>query len=131
MLCEKCQKKEADHHLTIITGDTLKKMDLCRECFDESVPSDTNGLTAAQHEALCEYCGAQACAGGVNFPKFMCLVCSTEYDRYMEKQFEQLVKRFSKQTPQEPSMLLESHLNKADQHMRQWVSEKANQQGND
>ena len=129
MLCEKCHQREATCHVSIIEGGIVKSKDLCIECHEASSPKAGEFL-AAQRNARCEYCGGQPCAGGtdvlalvtgVQKLKFMCMPCSMEHNRYIRQQMQQDASGLSQQ---EQLALLRKLDKEADEHMKQWVSER-------
>lgn len=107
----------------------MQKRDLCPECFEASSP-DARGFASAQRDARCEYCGGQPCAGGTDFLalvtgvqklKFMCMPCSMEHNRYLQEHLQQGASALSQQ---EQLALLRKLNNEADQHMKEWVSQR-------
>jgi len=129
MLCENCHKNEATCHVCTVVGDVSQSRDLCSECYEASSP-EAREFSAAQHDARCEYCGGQPCGGGTDFLamatgvqklKFMCMPCSMEHNRFVQEQLRDDALELSQ--PEQLAMLrkIDRH---ADEHMRQWISER-------
>lgn len=127
MLCESCHQREATCHLTSILGDLMQKRDLCQECF-EALSPDAGTLAAA--DSRCEYCEGQAFSGGTDIlalltgiqqMRFMCMPCSAEVQRYMLQELAALPEGLSYK---EQLSALRSLRDRADAHIRQWVSER-------
>ena len=102
--------------------------DLCIECHEASSP-EAREFSAAQGNARCQYCGGQPCAGGTDFLalvtgiqklKFMCMPCSMEHNRFVQGQLQE----DSGLSQQEQLALLRKIDRDADEHMRQWISER-------
>jgi protein-arginine kinase activator protein McsA len=121
MLCESCHQREANHHITTcINADVVQKRDLCPECFLTNSPDaspESRRLATAQRDARCVYCGGQPYLCGTVLPailrgdqnlKFVCIPCSIEHNRYL----------------QEHSDLMGKLNEEADQHMKEWVSQR-------
>jgi hypothetical protein len=107
----------------------MKSRDLCVECHEASSP-EAKAYAAAQRGAHCQYCGGQPCAGGTDFLalvtgvqklKFMCMPCSMEHNRYVG---DQLQRDASGLSQEEQLALLRELDQDADEHMKQWVSER-------
>ena len=137
MLCETCQKRDATVHFTTISGDVLKKVDLCDECFRASNLPHAHELTEAQ-EAGCRYCGGKAhCGGadpiaglgGVKKISFMCRPCAEEYFRFLDLKMP----GFGSDTlTKEQAAKLAKHdsgaiFTLAEEHMKKWVAERDSQ----
>jgi protein-arginine kinase activator protein McsA len=129
MLCERCQKNEATCHVCTIVDGVSQSRDLCIDCHEASSP-EAREFSAAQRDAHCEYCGGQRCAGGTDFLalvtgvqklKFMCMPCSTEHNRYVQQQLQQDASGLSQR---EQLVWLRKLDREADEHMKQWVSER-------
>ena len=130
MLCENCHRNEATCHVCTIVGDVFQSRDLCSECY-ESSSLEAREHSAAQPDARCEYCGGQPCASGIAVmvtevptPKFMCMPCSMEYNRYLQGQLQPLPQDSSRLSQQEQLDFLRQLYRQADEHMRQWVAER-------
>jgi hypothetical protein len=128
ILCEVCHERPATHH--ICDGGTGKSSDFCGECFQASVPPDIIQSTAAVRDAHCQYCGSQPCAGGTDMlalitgvqkSKYMCMPCSTEYYRFIQRQLSPDASGLSRQ---EQLTVIRKLVDEADAHMKQWVSER-------
>jgi protein-arginine kinase activator protein McsA len=129
MLCEKCNERDATVHSINIVKGVSKKVDLCDECFEASSPEGKE-FASTMHDANCEYCGGQPCAGGTDVlalgvgiqqMKFMCMPCSMEYNRYIQQELQQI----SENLPQQEQLALLGKLREqADKHMKQWISDK-------
>ena len=107
----------------------MTSRDLCIECHEAGSP-EAREFSAAQRNARCEYCGGQPCAGGTDILalvtgvqklKFMCMPCSMEHNRYVQQQMRQNASGLSQQ---EQLALLRKLDEQADEHMKQWVSER-------
>jgi protein-arginine kinase activator protein McsA len=132
MLCDSCHQRPACCHIVTIVDGTKQTRDLCSECHEASSP-EAREVSAAQRGARCEYCGGQPCAGGTDFLalvtgvqklKFMCMPCSVEHNRYVQ---QQLQRDASGSSQQEQLVLLRKLDEEADEHMKQWVSERDSQ----
>jgi hypothetical protein len=123
----------ASHHVTDIEGNVMRKRDLCPECFLESspdAPGESRRVAAVLRDARCVYCGGQPCMGGTDFLaivtgaqklKFMCMACSMEHNRYLQ---EHLQEDAPPVPPEEQVLLLRKLDEEADQHMKNWVSQR-------
>jgi protein-arginine kinase activator protein McsA len=127
-LCEVCHERRAIHH--ICYGGTGKSSHLCEECFEKSATLEERESTAAMREAHCQYCGGQPCAAGIDLfalakgiqqMKYMCMPCSMEYHQYIQQEARGAS---SNLPPQEQLAAFLRLSTQADQHMRQWVSER-------
>jgi hypothetical protein len=87
-------------------------------------------FSAAVRDAHCQYCGGQPCAGGTDILalatgvqklKFMCMPCSMEHNRYVQQQMQRDVSGLSQH---QQLVLLRKLDEEADQHMKQWISER-------
>ena len=132
MLCEKCQEREATCHRYKICGDSTTVTNLCSEC-DEAGSPEARAIAEAGRKARCEYCGGQPCFGGpdmfammtgVEKLKFMCMPCSSEFQRYIQQQLQPDASDLS--TPDELSLFRKIY-EEADRHMKQWGSERDSQ----
>jgi hypothetical protein len=127
-VCEVCHERRATHF--VCYGGTGKSSHLCDECFETSASSEVRQFAIATREAHCQYCGRQPCAGGTDFlalmsgvqqMKFMCMPCSMEHNRYIQEQLRQDASGLSQQ---EQLAALRALDIAADEHMKQWVSER-------
>jgi hypothetical protein len=137
MLCNICQEREATVHTTIISGDVLRKGDLCEECFKASNPTQAHELTTAL-KAGCQYCGGEPFTGsghsldglsGTMKPSFMCKPCAQEYSRLLRLKMpgfgsDTLTKEQAAKLAQYdfPAIFAE-----AEEHMKKWVAERDSQ----
>ena len=128
ILCEVCHERPATHH--ICYGGTGKSSDFCGECFQASAPPDIIQSAQAARDAHCQYCGGQPCAGGTDMfalmtgvqkSKYMCMPCSMEYHRFIQRQLSPDASGLSQQ---EQLALLRKLDRDADEHMKRWVSER-------
>lgn len=128
MLCNSCQQRLATCHTVNIVDGVTRTRDLCQACFDASSPAATE-FASTLRDARCEYCGSQPCFGGTDFlalvtgvqkQRFMCFPCSMEHNRFVQQELERDASGVS---PQEQLSLIRKLNEKADQHMKQWVSE--------
>ena len=137
MLCDLCQKREATVHNTIISGDVLKKGDLCDECFGISKPVEASNLATAL-KAGCRYCGGEPYTGSGNSLvtvngavklTFMCKPCAEEYFRFIR---HQLPSFGDPEITTEQIAELRTHniagvLSEADEYMKRWVAGRISQ----
>ena len=130
MLCERCHEREATCHSTTVIEDVTRSTDLCSECFASSAPPETRDFLAAAKTAHCRYCGGHPCAGGTDFfemltggqqMSFMCMPCSQEFLRYTQQELERAPQGLSQQ---EQMAALGTLRDKAERHMKQWVSQR-------
>jgi len=127
-ICDACGERRATHF--VCYGGTGKSSHLCGECFESSAPPDIRESAAAVRDAHCQYCGGQPCAGGTDMfalitgvqkSKYMCMPCSTEYNRVLQ---QQLSPDDSGLSQQEQIAVIQTLLDEADAHMKQWVSDR-------
>src|SRR4051812_12885877 len=95
MLCENCQEEEANCFITntVLGGDSTTSQSLCVECAATLSP----GLKKIDEamRAGCDYCGREACGGGIDFGAamatgsqkvdVMCGACAVECSRFMKE----------------------------------------------
>ena len=131
IVCEVCHERPATHH--VCDANTGTSRDLCAECFEPSASPEVRQFSAAVRDAHCQYCGGQPCAGGTDIlalatgvqkMKFMCMPCSMEHNRYVQQQMQRDVSGLSQH---QQLVLLRKLDEEADQHMKQWVSERGSQ----
>ena len=126
-ICEVCHERRATHF--VCYSGTGKSRHLCDECFQSSAPPEVVRAAAAMRDAHCQYCGDQPCVGGPDIfalftgvlkSKDICMPCSVEYHRFLQK-------RLASETPglshQEQSAVIQKLPDEADTHMKRWVSE--------
>jgi protein-arginine kinase activator protein McsA len=135
MLCESCLQNEATSHLCTILDGTSQSRALCGEC-SEAISPGAKDFATAHREAVCEYCGCRPCAGGTDIlamlmgvqkSKFMCVPCSTEFSRFIPKEFQRQAsgRRQDEQLVLHEQMALLRTVNEAtEKHMKQWISER-------
>jgi protein-arginine kinase activator protein McsA len=120
MLCQNCHEREATCHVAAFADGISQSRDLCNECFEAEFPENMEVRTAR-----CQYCDGQPCAGGTDFlalvtgvqeTKYMCMPCSIEHNRYVQQKSQQ-----------EQLAMLRTLNIEADEHMKQWVSERHSQ----
>jgi len=126
MLCEICHTNEATCLVCTIAGGASQLKDLCDECH-EAVSPEARDFATARLDASCQYCGGQPCAGGadilamatgVHKPKFMCLPCLMEHNRFIRQQMQ----REASGLPQPEQLALLRKINdETDRHMIHWV----------
>ena len=127
-LCEVCHERPATHH--ICYGGTGKSSDLCEECFESSVPPDVRQSLSEARDAHCQYCGGQPCAGGTDMfafitgvqkSKYMCMPCTMEYHRFIQRQLSSDAPSLSQQ---EQLAVIRKLVDEADAYMKRWISER-------
>ena len=127
MLCEKCQRNEANCHITTIIGGHSTTENLCNECHEPDLRA-AREFAADPRDARCEYCGGQPCTigtdifaivTGVQKSKFMCFPCSLEYSDYIQ---QQLPKDASGLSQDDQLKVLRTLSVEVDRHLKQWVS---------
>ena len=134
MLCDICQQRKATVHATIMSGDVLKKSDLCDECFKTSKPNESGALATAL-QAGCRYCGGEPYGGGdhpiarlsgVRKVSFMCKPCTEEYYRFLRQKWPGFGETTitSEQIAKIHTSDISSILIETEDHMKKWVSEK-------
>jgi hypothetical protein len=127
-LCDACHERLATAH--ICDGNTGGSRDLCDTCFEASAPEELRQSAAAARTAHCQYCAGQPCAGGTDLfamaagiqqTRYMCMPCTQEYLRYNQQELERVPADLS-----QPEQLaaIGALLDKADEHMKQWVSQR-------
>jgi protein-arginine kinase activator protein McsA len=140
MLCDMCQKRDATIHTTKISGDVLKKSDLCDECFETSKPTDASNLAAAL-KAGCRYCGGEPYTGSGNSGvtvngaiklSFMCKPCAEEYFRFLRLKMPgfgsaALTKEQAAKLAKHNCAAILTELTEAEEHMKKWLSERNSQ----
>ena len=137
MLCNICQKREATVHFNFISGDVLKKSDLCDECFAASKPSEAGALTAAL-KAGCRYCGGElfneggdaiAMMSGPRNTGFVCKPCEKEYFHFLRLKMPGFGSAtFMKKQAAELAECDEAAIyTEAEEHMKKWVTERHSQ----
>ena len=126
MLCESCHKAEATCFVHTIADGISQSRNLCSECHEADSP-EAREFSAAQHDAHCQYCGGQPCAGGTDILamamgvqklKFICMPCSTEHNRFIRQHLQRDASRLSQHEQLE---LIRKVNDEADTHMKQWV----------
>ena len=130
MLCQQCQRNEANCHLTSIGPDNrAQSKNLCRACYEAGSPQVNELVT--QRETRCSYCGGWPSAGGtdlfesvtgVQAKKFWCLACATEYSRFV---LQQLQLRSPSLTEAEDHAYLRTVNEQTEQYMKQWVAKRS------
>jgi hypothetical protein len=131
MLCDQCQRHDANYHLTTIAEDGQpQSRHLCRDCFTaEQLAAEVPAKP--EPGKRCSYCGASPCAGGTDVfahvtceqkKKYLCLACATEYGRYVQEQLRSALLVENEQD--EFAFLLAVH-DQTEQHMRAWVTARA------
>ena len=132
MLCEICQKNEANCRVCTVVDGIVQSRDLCSECHEAGSPG-ARDFAAVVREARCEYCGGQPCAGGtdtlalatgVQKLKFMCMPCSMEHNRFIQEHLRRDASRLSQL---EQLAFLRKLNDEADRHMKQWVLDRGSQ----
>ena len=127
MLCDSCHQRPASCHVTSIVEDVMEKRDLCEECFEAMSPE--KGPTASL-KAGCRYCGAEAfCAGtdflaiavGIQEARVLCMACNEELQSFTDRELNALPKGLSQQ---KQLVEIQQLRERADAHMRRWVSQK-------
>jgi DNA-directed RNA polymerase subunit RPC12/RpoP len=113
----------------------MTKSDLCNECFEASSPA-AKELSSAARAARCQYCGGQPCAGGTDFMamgtgiqrmKYMCMPCSMEYHRFVQRESRQLLAQGASNLSQmEQIAALQKVQEAAESHMKKWISNREN-----
>lgn len=130
-LCDACGRRPATHH--ICNGNTGAWQKLCEECFQLSASAEQREFYAALSAAHCYYCGAENCGGpdvfsmvmGDSQPRrFMCGPCMDEFRRFTGPLFERDTEGLSLE---EEFVLLQGLAEKADAHMKEWVSGRGDQ----
>jgi hypothetical protein len=126
MLCEICHTNEATCLVCTIVGGAPQFKDLCNECH-EAVSPEARDFATALRDSRCQYCGEQPCAGGsdilalatgVQNPKFMCLPCLVEHNKFIRQQMQ----RNASGLPQPEQLAMLRRINdEADKYMMQWV----------
>ena len=130
MLCERCHKREATCHSTLVLEGVTQATDLCRECFEASGPPEARDFHAVAMAARCQYCGGQPDMGGTDDfvamlageqqMSFKCMPCSEELLRYIR---QHKLERVPQGLSQEEQMAAHRTLwEEAQRHMKQWVS---------
>ncbi len=127
-LCDACHERPATAH--ICDGSTGETRDLCDACLEASAPEEIRQSAAAVRTAHCQYCGGHPCAGGTDFfalaagiqrTKYMCMPCTQEYLRYNLQELDRVPPGLSQA---EQLAAIRALLDKADAHMKQWVSKR-------
>jgi protein-arginine kinase activator protein McsA len=145
-LCDKCRQREARIFLTKIVDGVSESSRLCNECSDAAgmaeIPGEAGKLVAELQAARCGYCGAQPCTGDNKFMsnllgprqhRFMCMPCQMEFFRFIQTGMQALQEQqnstesAAKSPPEKQLAALRAVLDKADEHMKQWVSGGGNQ----
>ena len=132
MLCDSCHQQPATCHTVTIVDGVKQTRDLCSECFEAGSP-EAREFASARRAARCQYCGSQPCAGGTDFlalamgiqrMRFMCMPCTQEFQRYTQQELQRASAGLSQQ---EQLAAIRTLCEKADTHMKQWVSERDSQ----
>ena len=130
MLCDNCQQREATHCVNTVVDGVVTTKDLCAQCHAASSTEARDFIGQAEN-ARCEYCGDGPCGGGTDFLalgtgvsklKFMCMPCTLEHDRYVSGLLPQWLKDAADQSPPQQAAQLRQIIEKADQHMKQWLA---------
>ena len=130
MLCDNCHQREATTCVNTVVDGVVTTKDLCAHCHAAS-STDARDFSAQAEHARCEYCGGGPCGGGTDFLalgtgvqklKFMCMPCALEHGSYVSEQLPQWLKDAADQSPQQQAVQLRQIIERADQHMKQWLA---------
>jgi len=120
-----------------MSGDVLKKSDLCDECFKTSKPNESGALATAL-QAGCRYCGGEPYTGsghsltGLSGPmslSFMCKSCAEEYFGFLRLKMpdfgsDTLTKEQAAKLAKYDKATI---FTEAEEHMKKWVAERDSQ----
>lgn len=137
MLCEKCQEREATVYTTTIIHGVMTTGSLCTECSEASpavhdryVAGLLRDLAAEAKTRICKYCNGQPCVptmdllaglSGEQRHNFLCMPCAKELARWLRQEFPGTMQITS---PQERLAAWQTLDERADGHMKRWVSQR-------